>query len=135
LAILTSSSLLSEQISALSRLTLTALANQYDMDRKGFLHRILFLDIETVSLKANFEELSLREQLLFEKKTAYKRKGGEPTSELYKNAAIWAEFGKVICISTATLKSQEKVPEIVLKSFYGDDERQVLTDFKLFLVD
>lgn len=105
------------------------------MDRKGFLHRILFLDIETVSLKAHFEELSLREQLLFEKKTAFKRKGGEPTSEFYKNAALWAEFGKVICISTAVLTGQEKASEIVLKSFYGDDERQILTDFKLFLTE
>ncbi len=103
------------------------------MDRKGFLHRILFLDIETVSLEAHFEELTKNEQLLFEKKTAYKRKEGETPGDFYKNAGIWAEFGKVICISTAVLTGQEKAPEIVLKSFYGDDETQILVDFKLFL--
>ena len=105
------------------------------MDRKGFLHRILFLDIETVSLEAHFEELTKNEQLLFEKKTAYKRKEGETPGDFYKNAGIWAEFGKVICISTAMLIEQEKASEIVLKSFYGGDERQVLTDFKLFLAE
>ncbi len=110
------------------------LVNQYNMDRKGFLRHILFLDIETVSLKARFEELTQREQLLFEKKTLYKKKEGESPSEFYKNAGIWAEFGKIICISTATVIGGEKDPEIVLKSFYGEDERQVLMDFKLFLV-
>ena len=104
------------------------------MERKGLLSHILFLDIETVSLKARFEELTQREQLLFEKKTLYKKKEGESPSEFYKNAGIWAEFGKIICISTATVKGEELGSDIKLKSFYGEDEWQVLMDFKIFLV-
>jgi hypothetical protein len=43
--------------------------------------------------------------------------------ELYGRAAIYAEFGKVICISCGVLVGAGGGPEALLKSFYGDDEK------------
>lgn len=100
------------------------------MNRKGFLHRILFLDIETVPAVSKFENLSVSDQLRFERKTRYQRKDGSTAAEYYSNAGIWAEFGRIICISTAEVILKGKSREIRLKSFYGEDERQLLLDFK-----
>lgn len=99
------------------------------MNRKGFLHHILFLDIETVPLVSHFEKLNKAEQVRFETKTRYKRKELISAAEFYPNAGIWAEFGKVICISVAYLKGNEKEQQMVLESFYDKDERKVLGDF------
>jgi hypothetical protein len=89
------------------------------MDRKGFLNKILFLDIETVPLKRKFENLDTHDQALFEKKTRFQRKDVISLSEYYKNAGIWAEFGKIICISAVCIRKIEKDSELVLKSFCG----------------
>ena len=73
------------------------------MGHKGFLHKILFLDIETVPLNRKFEDLSVHDQILFEKKTRFQRRDNLLPSEYYKNAGIWAEFGKIICISAGII--------------------------------
>jgi len=103
------------------------------MDRKGFLHKILFLDIETVPLKRKFEDLSVHDQFLFEKKSRYQRKDVISPSEYYENAGIWAEFGKIICISTVYVRKNEKGFELVLKSFYGHKEHKILQEFNAYL--
>lgn len=103
------------------------------MDRKGFLYKILYLDIETVPLNRKFEDLPVHDQILFEKKTRFQRKGSLLPSEYYKNAGIWAEFGKIICISTVYIRKKEKDAELVLKSFYGHKEHQVLQEFNTYL--
>ena len=103
------------------------------MNRKGFLRRILFLDIETVPLMPSFELLTEEDQLRFEYKTSYQRKGKIAAADFYTNAGIWAEFGKIICISTAYLIGSEKERQITLQSFYGNNEVQILLDFKTLL--
>lgn len=103
------------------------------MNRKGFLDRILFLDIETVPLMPGFEFLTEEDQLRFEHKTSYQRKGKIAPADFYEKAGIWAEFGKIVCISTAYLKRIETERHISLQSFYGDNEKQVLFDFKTLL--
>ncbi len=103
------------------------------MNRKGFLHRILFLDIETVPLGSGFDKLAKIDQLRFENKTRYQRKDQLTAAEFYVNAGIWAEFGKIICISTGYLLANEKGQQLVLQSFYGDDEGHILLDFKKLL--
>lgn len=103
------------------------------MDHKGFLHKILFLDIETVPLNRKFEDLPVHDQILFEKKTRFQRKDSLLPSEYYKNAGIWAEFGKIICISTVYVRKKEKDAELVLKSFYGHKEHQILQEFNTYL--
>ncbi|MGY8908326.1 MAG: 3'-5' exonuclease, partial [Flavobacteriales bacterium] len=63
------------------------------------LNNILFLDIETVPQEESWEQLSNEMQGLFEKKTHYQRKEEFTAEQFYDRAGIWAEFGKIICIS------------------------------------
>ncbi|MBV1887884.1 MAG: 3'-5' exonuclease [Urechidicola sp.] len=91
---------------------------------------ILFLDIETVPETESFKELSVEKQELYAKKTHYQRKEESTPEEFYERAGIWAEFGKIICISVGFFSSFEKERVFRVKSFYGDDEHQLLLAFK-----
>lgn len=102
------------------------------MIHRGFLHRILFLDIETVPQVAHYEALSPKEQKLFERKTRYQRKEAISPEDFYERSGIWAEFGKVICISTGYFKDAAS-REYRLKSFYAKDEKVLLSEFKSFV--
>ena len=63
--------------------------------------KILFLDIETVSQQKNYDQLNERMQKLWDKKAnQLNRDNAEATpAEIYDRAAIYAEFGKIVCIS------------------------------------
>ncbi len=99
---------------------------------------VLFLDIETVSQKASFEELDENFQKLWKLKSRsiLKRYDEEITDEeataTYKErAAIYAEFGKIICISVGfAVKGKEKGEwGVRLKSYYSDNEQELLEEF------
>ncbi|WP_339663017.1 3'-5' exonuclease [uncultured Polaribacter sp.] len=94
---------------------------------------ILFLDIETVPQEENWSSLSKSTQELFEKKTQYQRKDETTAEQFYERAGIWAEFGKIICISVGYFVDVKEVKQFRITSFYGDDEHQLLTDFKVLL--
>ena len=71
------------------------------------LQDILFLDIETVPQHSSFNELSIVSQELWDEKTQYLRK--EQTAiDFYQRAGIWAEFGKIICISVGYFKFENE---------------------------
>ncbi|MGO2103267.1 MAG: 3'-5' exonuclease [Psychroflexus halocasei] len=98
---------------------------------KLHLDNILFLDIETVPEYEDFQELDPTTQELFDTKTAYKRK--EETAEnFYENAGIWAEFGKIVCISVGFLVTKESERQFRMKSFSGE-EKELLLEFKSLL--
>jgi DNA polymerase elongation subunit (family B) len=90
---------------------------------------ILFLDIETVPAAASFDELPERMQHLWEKKSSFFRKEEETAEEAYGKAGIYAEFGKVICISAGNLASFPDGRKFRIKSFSGEDEKQLLSEF------
>lgn len=104
---------------------------------KSKLDNILFLDIETVSANSTYDDLDAEWQKLWEKKAkqllSYKNEEitEEKVRNLYENkAAIYAEFGKIICITVAYLKRKaEDEFEMRMKSFYGKDEHELLADF------
>lgn len=105
------------------------------MKRKEF-RNILFLDIETTSAKASFDELCLKEQELWRKKSIKFSSNRMPLSgkslvdSYTSKAAIFAEFAKVICITVAYISKEKKKKEhLRLKSFFGHDESQVLLAF------
>lgn len=58
------------------------------MLNKVNLEDILFLDIETVPLFENYQELSQTEQDLWEEKTKYQRKEDFTAEEFYDRAGI-----------------------------------------------
>lgn len=89
------------------------------------LDQILFIDIETVPLHAVYEELPEKERELWNKKAGMISKTEETPEDLYHRAGIYAEFGKVICISAGYLNKDE----FRLKSFYGHDEKELLINF------
>ncbi len=96
------------------------------------LDQILFLDIETVPETENFDSLDEEMQQLFEAKTAYQRKDGEEVSQFYNRAGIWAEFGKIVCISVGYFVFKKGDRQFRTTSFYGD-EKVILSDFSNLL--
>ena len=93
------------------------------------LDKILFLDIETVPLHEGFNDLEEEIKALWEQKTKYQRKDDFTPEEFYNRAGIWAEFGKIICISVGYFVLKAKQRSFRLTSFYGS-EKQILNDFK-----
>ncbi|MEI6435572.1 MAG: 3'-5' exonuclease [Bacteroidota bacterium] len=93
---------------------------------------ILFLDIETVPQYSSHSGLSDSFVPLWEKKAGqlskYDKLNGEDISDpavIYERAGIYAEFGKIVCISTGVLRNNS----LWIKSFSGHDEKVVLQGF------
>lgn len=94
------------------------------------LHKLLFLDIETVPMCATYEDLPENYKTLWDKKAGYlKKEENDTPATLFPRAGIYAEFGKVVCISFGLLIDGS----FRIKSFYGDDEKAVLNDFAKLL--
>ena len=94
---------------------------------------LLFLDIETVPQEEFWSEVPEITKKLFIQKTAYQRKENVFSETFYERAGIWAEFGKIICISVGYFVDLENKKQLRLRSFFGDDEHKILTDFKVLL--
>ncbi len=91
--------------------------------------KILFLDIETVPQYASFEELPEEECELWKNKAKRLQTEDISQEELYKKAGIFAEFGKIICISVAFVVKNNDDLQVRVRSFSGDNEKQILEDF------
>jgi uncharacterized protein YprB with RNaseH-like and TPR domain len=96
------------------------------------LEHILFLDIETVPQHPNFNDLDETAQELWELKTNYQRKEDYTPAEFYDRAGIWAEFGKIVCISVGYFKMQGDIRNFRVTSFHGE-EVEILKEFKILL--
>ena len=99
------------------------------METKINLKHILFLDIETVPERKSFSEVSDLKQKLFADKTKYQRKDEFSPEEFYERAGIWAEFGKIVCISVGFFEISIEERKFRIKSFFGNDELKILNDF------
>jgi len=97
------------------------------------LEKVLFLDIETVPNTYNFKDLDDDTQAHWDKKSAYFQKDGLTAEDTYERAGIYAEFGKIVCISVGLIaqKSGERI--IRLRSFADHDECKLLQDFSNLL--
>lgn len=104
------------------------------MIEKINLNNILFLDIETVPEAANYNELDQDMQGLYEQKTQYQRKDEFTAAEFYDRAGIWAEFGKIICISVGYFVIKGDVRNFRVTSFFGE-EPKLLKDFNNLLTN
>ncbi|HEY9184363.1 MAG TPA: 3'-5' exonuclease [Salegentibacter sp.] len=96
------------------------------------LENILFLDIETVPETASFQELSEDKKVLWEDKTQYQRKEEYTPEEFYDRAGIWAEFGKIVCISVGFFNFKNEERNFRITTFSGA-EKQLLRDFSALL--
>lgn len=95
------------------------------------LQNILFLDIETVPQFSAYDGLPEEWKKLWDTKSAtlIKYHEGQTNETLYPRAGIYAEFGKIVCISCGVIQGSGDQRKLTLKSFYGDDEKKLLTDF------
>ena len=102
------------------------------------LKRIFFVDIETVPGHASHDELCDVKRPLWHKfctrRHARELAEGQTHAELYPNAGLYAEFGKIVCISVGYFRElADETLEFRVKSFADDDECDVLRDFSDFL--
>jgi uncharacterized protein YprB with RNaseH-like and TPR domain len=98
------------------------------MIEKINLEHILFLDIETVPLEENYKHLDPEWQQLWEQKTQYQRRDEYTPENFYDRAGIWAEFGKIVCISVGYFTLKSDIRHFRVTSFFGD-EVKLLKDF------
>lgn len=123
------------------------------------LNKLIFIDIETVPRYKSFFDMSENLQELFLRKFKKESEEmlackidhwnpelfqlcKEKVEDFYNNrAALHAEFCKIVCISTGRIIGPSTGPEAVKKldmsgdlkmkltTFYGDDEKELLTNF------
>lgn len=96
------------------------------------LEHILFLDIETVPQEEFFNQMDPEMQTLWEQKTQYQRKDEFSSEAFYDRAGIWAEFGKIVCISVGYFQIKGDIRNFRVTSFFGE-EKQLLKDFNNLL--
>jgi uncharacterized protein YprB with RNaseH-like and TPR domain len=98
---------------------------QYDLSN------LMVLDIETVPQYSSHNQLPEHVQELWAHKIRNNR--GELTAEdFYERAGIWAEFGKIVCISVGIFLNGKRA-SLRVKSFAGHDEKELLEDFSKML--
>ncbi len=101
--------------------------DQYKIDN------ILFLDIETVPQEKSFDDVSESLQGLWDKKSEYFRNEEESPADVYQRAGIYAEFGKIVCISVGFITVNGSKRILREKSYAGHDEKVLLNDFAAML--
>jgi len=104
------------------------------MLKKVQTEKILFLDIETAPLIYNYNEMDPEGKKLFESKTRFMQKDDKSFEEIYsERGSIYAEFGKIVCISVGFVTVTSTGRQIRMKSFYHDDEETLLKQFSSLL--
>lgn len=98
------------------------------------LNKVLFLDIETVPQTYQFDDVDEKTKELFESKTRFMQKDDKSYTDIYnERAGIYAEFGKIVCISVGFVVESSTGKQMRMKSFYHEDEETLLKQFKALL--
>lgn len=92
---------------------------------------LLLIDIETVPLYNNYQQLNEKLQRLWDKKSLTLDKDNLNTAATFsEKAGIYAEFGKIVCIGLGYfVKSNERF-SLKVKTLAGHDEKKLLEDFR-----
>ena len=92
---------------------------------------LLLIDIETVPLYKNYQQLNEKLQRLWDKKSLTLDKDNLNTAATFsEKAGIYAEFGKIVCIGLGYfVKSNERF-SLKVKTLAGHDEKKLLEDFR-----
>ena len=94
------------------------------------LDKILFLDIETVPEVYNYADLDLETTKLFDAKNARYLTEDKTKADVYnEKAGIYAEFGKIVCISVGFVHHSVTGRSIRMTSFAHEDEETLLKQF------
>jgi len=95
---------------------------------------ILFLDIETVPQYPSYQDLDERWKKLWDKKSKNISTEDQISEQTYNKAGIYAEFGKIICISVGFIKKDGEQRQFRIKSFANDDEKKLLMEFNSLII-
>lgn len=90
---------------------------------------IIYIDIETVPLAPEYNGLNEKWKQLWEHKMRFQITSDEPVEVLYNRAGIYAEFGRIVCISAGYITHKNGEQCFRVKSFYDDDEKKLIGDF------
>lgn len=94
------------------------------------LENVIFIDIETVPAYKSFEDIPEPLQQLWIDKFGKKLDENETIQNQYfNNAGIYAEFGKIICISVGFVNIESSQKQLRIKSFYAHEEQLILQSF------
>jgi len=94
------------------------------------LEKVLFLDIETVPAVQQFDDLDADWKKLWDDKSRFFReRDGVTLEDSYEKAGVYAEFGKIVCISVGYMRQVKGDRRFRMTSFYGDDEAAFLKQF------
>lgn len=94
---------------------------------------LLFLDIETVSQYPDYEKADEKEREYWDKKWKVLNRNNEDESNGYERAGIYAEFGKIVCISVGYVHSKDSEEHARIKSFASKNEAELLEGFARLL--
>jgi len=99
------------------------------------LSNILFLDIETVSQHDSLASAPEEWQKLWQLKAdnLLRYHADSNAESLYARAGIYAEFGKIICISCGVIQGGGGEKKLIIKSFSGEEEKELLQQFSEML--
>lgn len=94
------------------------------------IEEVLFLDIETVPQQPSFDLLDDDFKQLWEDKSRFSReRNGTTLADSYREAGIYAEFGKIVCISVGYFSHRMQEQVFRVTSFFGHDEHKLLSEF------
>lgn len=94
---------------------------------------ILYLDIETVPQVEKLADFPEKMQKLWLRKAEQLGKEGESLEKTFERAGIYAEFGKIVCISCGTIYRRGNRRVYRVKSYYGRNEADLLSGFLVML--
>lgn len=94
---------------------------------------ILFMDIETVPVEADYDQLRPGMQAEWVRKAKFVKSASDPNADpamlFGERAGIFSEFAKVVCIGFGSLVQQDGAWKMRLKSLVNDNEKVLLNDF------
>jgi hypothetical protein len=99
------------------------------------LTKTLIIDIETVPQYASYDDLPDQWKYLWNKKAmtlSYNKPDQTPDS-IYPRAGIYAEFGRIVCISAGYFSRSGNSWQFRVRSFCNVDEKLLLTEFGTLL--
>ena len=92
------------------------------------LENVLFLDIETVPAAKTYADFSPAMVSLWNHKAEWIAPKEATPGEKYERAGIYAEFGRIVCISVGYFSGMTP-PVLRIKSFSGHQEAAILKEF------
>lgn len=91
--------------------------------------KIIFIDVETIPQTQFYDDLPERWQQLWDKKARFLISEEQTPKDVYQQAGIYAEFGKIVCISCGIVQFGSNGRMLRLKSYAGENEKELLQNF------